>query len=293
MLTEKRKQLRLANIVTCWLFALISLIAYFLPLNGNNVLALEFKYSNLVSGPAFQWYLFFLTLIALGLFTWFQSRKKSLRNHIIPKTLDTLGWTAPASFILYSLGIVLWHFELLLPALFIFIILALVLFIANSNIRDQQDVFDEKFWVRNPFSFFIGWTLLMIMTTIAMRWQAIFSEELPAVILLTVFMGLVLLFAFVNRNIGVPFLWLIILIFKQIQFVDSYLFRMVAWAGIAAMIFMIVLLFRLAPKTHLYRKPVNHKMDKYNYGQDSAIEKLENELNDKLQTKPGGRITFR
>ena len=293
MLEEKRKKLRLANILTYALFAVISLLAYFLPLNGNNVLSLELKYPNLVSGPAFVWYLFFIVLIGLAIFTRFQARNMAFRDNLTGRTLDALGWTASTAYILYIITIVLWHFEMLTLTLIVLVLVNVVLLIANGNIRENPDVMEEKFWVRNPFSLFFAWTLYLLMNTIAMRWHTAFSDELAAVILLVVFMALALSFAFFNMNIGVPIAWLLILIFKQIQYVDSYMFRMVAWAGIGAMIFMIVLIGRKDPFQHYFRKPVSRAMDKYNYGRESELEELEDELNKKLQTKPGGRITFR
>lgn len=293
MLEEKRKKLRLGNTLSYALFAVISLLAYFLPFNGNNVLSMELKYQNLVSGPALVWYLFFIVLIGLAIFVRFQAGDRTRRDQVAARTLDALGWTPSAAMILYALFITLWHFELLTLALVVLVLVDLTLLIANGNIRENPHVMDEKFWVRNPFSLFFAWTLYLTMSTIAMRWPGFFSDELSAVVLLVVFMGLALIFAFYNMNIGMPIAWLLFLLFKQIQYVDSYLFRMVAWAGIGAMVFMIVLIARKDPFQHYFRKPVNRAMDKFNYGEPSKLDALEDELNEQLQTKPGGRITFR
>lgn len=283
----------LANILTFVFFAIISILAYFLPLNGNNVLTMELKYTNLISGPAFVWYLFFAALISLAIFIRFQAGNMSISDNLIAKTLDTLGWTPSAAFILYAMAISLWHFERLTLALVVLILVNLVLLITNGNIRENPAVMDEKFWVRIPFSLFFAWTLYLMMTTIAMRWSSVFSDELAAVILLVVFMLLVLSYAIYNMNAGIPMAWLFILIFKQLQYVESYMFRMVAWAGIGAMVFIIFLIGRKDPYQHYFRKPVNRPMAKYDCGKESQIQELEDELNEQLQTKPGNKITFR
>lgn len=293
MLEEKRKRLRIINIVFFIILAAVSLFAYFLPLNGLNVLSLEMRYPGLTSGPALVWYLFFITLILLGMFTRFQAGNMQHRDNITAKTLDTIGWTFSGAALLYSLAIVLWHYERLGFALFFFILTMIVLMIANGNIRDNFDVMDEKLWVRNPISFFLGWVLFMMMTTIGMRWNGTFRGEMPSLLLFLAFLGFVFYYAFANMNIGVPVLWILIILAKLIQNTSTGLFRYALWGGLAILAAAVFMVARKGPHQQYYRKPVNRAMDKYNYGEESQLEKLEDELNEDLDTKPGGKIKLK
>ncbi len=293
MTTEKRKKLRVMNLLAFLVLAGVTLTAYFMPLNGINVLTLEMNHPNLISGPAFIWYLYFLSLLGMALFTWFQAGNMQFRNNISAKTLDTLGWIPTGVTLFYSLAIVFLHYERFGFAMTLLIFTAILLMAANGNIRDQEDVMDEKFWVRNPFSFFFGWVLYLLMNTIAMRWQDSFSRETPALILFIVFLAFILYFAFANMNLGLPISWMLGLLIKQLQNPDRFLLRAAFWAGIAVLLLTVILIARKDRHQHYYRKPVVRAMDKYNEGQASQIEELEHELNAALGTKPGARINLR
>lgn len=293
MLEDKRKRLRILNIVFFVILAAVSLLAYFLPLNGQNVLSLEMKYPSLTGGPALVWYLFFITLILLAMFTRFQAGNMQHRDNITAKTLDTIGWTFSGAALLYSLAIILWHYDRLGGALFFFLLTALVLLIANGNIRDNLDVMDEKLWVRNPFSFFFGWVLFMLMSTIGMRWSGTFNTEMPALILFLAFLGFIFYYALTNMNVGVPVLWFFLILGKLIQNPGTGLFRYALWAGLALLAAAVFLVVRKGPHQQYYRKPVNRAMSKYNYGEESQLEKLEDDLNQDLGTRPGGKIKLK
>lgn len=290
MFTEKNKNLKLINLITWLILVVTTLVAYFLPLNNNNVLTLETKYPGSLVGPALVWYLFFLSLIALGLFIWFQARSTVQSKLLRPKARYALGWTVGASFLLYSVATILWHYEKLGWSIFALILTTLVLFIANGNIRDNQDLMKEKFWIRNPFSFFTGWVLYLLMMTIAMRWSASFSMEMPAFLLLVSSLIVVIWYSFVNLNSGIPFIWMIALLLKLLQNPSQQTLVYALWGGVAALIISIYFISRLNPYPDRRHTPVTKAMDKYNYGRPSELETLEDELNESLQVKPGARI---
>lgn len=293
MLTEKNRRLKSINILTWLIMAGVTLISYFLPLNANHVLTMETKYPGALVGPAFVWYLFFLTLLALAGFIWFQARSLPHQDLLRAKTRHALGWTAGASFLLYALATVLWHYEKLGWTITVLALTAIVLFIVNGNIREDAELMDEKFWVRNPFSLFLGWVLHLLMMTIAMRWHASFSQEMPAFLLITASLILVIWYGFANLNTGVLFIWLIALLLKLLQNPSQQTLVYALWGGVAALLISIFLIARRGPHAQYYRKPVAKAMDKYNFGRPSQLEALENELNDQLQTKPGARITIK
>jgi len=293
MLTEKNKKLKIINSITWLILVGVTLAAYFMPLNENNVLTMETKYQGPLVGPAFVWYLFFLTLLGLTLFTWFQARSTPHQELLRAKTRYALGWTVGASYLLYSLATVLWHFEKFGWTIFILVLTSLVLFIANGNIRDDVDLVNEKFWIRNPFSIFLGWVFYFLMMTIAQKWQPTFSLEMPAFLLLVASLVLVIWYSFINLNTGVLFVWLIVLILKLIENPAQQTIRYALWGGLAALLISIYFIVRLKPYAKGLHKPVAKAMDKYNYGRFSQLEALENELNESLQVKPGDQINLK
>ena len=109
MTIEKRKRSRMINILAFLVLAGVTLAAYFMPLNGNNVLTLEMKYPNLIFGPALTWYFYFIALLGLALFTKFQAANMEYRDNISGKTLDTLGWLPTGLAVFYSLAMVFMH----------------------------------------------------------------------------------------------------------------------------------------------------------------------------------------
>ena len=293
MLTEKNKKLKIINSITWLILVGVTLAAYFMPLNENNVLTMETKYPGPLVGPAFVWYLFFLTLLGLTLFTWFQARSTPHQELLRAKTRYALGWTVGASYLLYSLATVLWHYEMFGWTIFVLVLTTLVLFIANGNIRDDVDLVNEKFWIRNPFSIFLGWVFYFLMMTIAMKWQPTFSLEMPTFLLLVASLVLVIWYSFINLNTGVLFVWLIGLILKLIENSAQQTILYALWGGLAALLISIYFIARLKPYAKGLHKPVTKAMDKYNYGRFSQLEALENELNESLQVKPGDQINLK
>lgn len=293
MTVEKRKKLRSINILAFLALAVVTLAAYFMPLNGINVLSLELKHPNLLSGPAFIWYFYFIALLGLALFTRFQAGNLQSRDNISAKTLETLGWIPGAVALFYSLATVFLHYEKLSLTITFLVLTAIVLMIANGNIRDNKDVMDEKLRVRNPFSLFFGWVLFLLMSSIAMRWNVTFAQEVPALILFLACLAFVLYFAFANINLGLPLYWILMLLVKQLQNPDGALLKTVIWGGIGVLFITVILIARRDRHQRYIKKPVVRAMDKYNSGQPSQLEQLEEELNAKLKTKPGARINLR
>lgn len=293
MTIEKRKRSGTINILAFIILAGVTLAAYFMPLNGNNVLTLELKYPNLISGPAFTWYFYFIALLGLAFFTIFQARKMEYRDNISAKTTDTLGWLPAGLALVYSLATVFLHFEHFGLTITCLVLSAIILMVANGNIRDNEAVMAEKFWVRNPFSFFFGWVLYLLMSTIAMGWHQTFAQESPALILFVLFLAFVLYFAFANNNIGVPISWILILLLKQLQPPPSQMLMTLVWVGIGLLLIIIFQIVRKDHQQHSFRKPVSRAMDKFNFGEESKLKKLEEELNEELKTKPGARINLR
>ena len=271
----------------------VTLAAYFMPFNGNNVLTLEMKFPNLISGPAFTWYFYFIALLSLALFTKFQAGNVEYPDSISAKTLDTLGWLPAGLALFYSLATVFMHYENFGLTIAFLVISAIILMIANGNIRDNEVVMAEKFWVRNPFSLFLGWVLYLLMGNIAMGWNQTFAQETPALILFLIFLAFVLYFAYANMNIGLPIYWILILLMKQFQNSGSQMLMTGIWVGIALLLISIFQIARKDRRRHSYRKPVTEAMDKFNYGEESQLKKLEEELNEELKTKPGARINLR
>ena len=281
------------NLLAFIVLTVVTLVAYFMPLNGNNVLTLEMKYPNLVTGPSFVWYFYFIALLGLALFNRFQAGNMKFREIISAKALETLGWTSAAIGFLYYVATVFLHYEHLNLTITFLVLTVIIGLIANGNIRDQSTVMEEKFWVRNPFSLFLGWSLYLLMSTIAMRWSNTFSQDTPTLILVVSFLAFVLYFAFANMNVGLPIYWILILLMKQFQNPDSQILKTAIWVGIIFLVITVLLITQKDPHQDYYRKPVVKGMYKYNTGQESQLEKLENELNEKLKTKPGAKISLR
>lgn len=293
MLTEKVNRLKIINIVFWLLLVGVTLGAFYLPLNGLNTLQLEQRHSGPLVGPSLLWYLYFLTLASLGLFTWFQARNTPHLELTRFKTRLSLGWTVAGSYLLYSLAIVLWHFEFLGWSIFLLILTALVLLAVNSNIQDEPEAMIEKFWVRNPFSFFLGWILYLLMMTIAMRHGATFSQEFPALVLFLVFLGIVIWYGLRRRNAGVPMVWIGALAILLLQNTAPRTLRSFLWIGLALLLITLISILRRSFSLRTRHKPVSRAMDKFNFGAASQLEVLEAELNDQLRTKPGDRITLK
>lgn len=293
MLEEKINRLKNINIVFWLLLAGVTLGAFYLPLNGLNTLQLEQRHPGPLVGPSLLWYLYYLTLAGLGLFTWFQARSTPHQELTRFKARHALGWTVAGSYLLYSLAIVLWHFEFLGWSIFLLILTALVLFAVNSNIRDEPEVMIEKFWVRNPFSFFLGWVLYLLMMTIAMRHGSTFSQEFPALVLFLVFLGIVIFYGLRRLNAGVPIIWIGALAILLLQNTAPRTLRSFLWIGLALLVITLVFILRRSLSLRTRHKPVSRAMDKFNFGAASQLEVLEAELNDQLRTKPGARISLK
>ena len=293
MTIEKIKRLRMINLLAFIVLTVVTLVAYFMPLNGNNVLTLERKYPNLISGPAFVWYLYFLTLLSLALFDRFQAGNMTFRGIKSTKALETLGWTTSGAAFLYTLATVSLHYELIGLTIFFLVLTVLTLLIINGNIKDRSEVMAEKFWVRNPFSLFLGWALYLLMSSIAMGWYTTFSQETPALFLLIGFLAFVLYFAVTNRNIALPLSWIFLSLIKQLENPPGQLLKTVLWVGILFLLVTVFLIAQRDPQQGYARKPVHKTMDKYNFGSPSQLEKLEDDLNEKLKTKPGAKIRLR
>lgn len=290
MTIEKRKKLRMINIIGFVILLIGSLVTYFLPL-GKNVTDLATAHPNLINFPANTWVGLLLTLVGLACFTRFQAGNMQFRNSISAKTLDVLGWTPVASYILFLAGMLAYHFEQFILALVLLILTSLVLLITNGNIREDYSVMDEKFWVRNPFSIFTGWVFLLITDLIAKRWAI--SDDTNSAVFMAVVIALLALYSLSNLNIGIPLTWILYFWLRHGKNPATPALDTILLIGMIVFAVIIVVIFvRGRHKQYLRHKPVNRRMDKYNAGDESEIKKLEDDLNQQLQTKPGARINL-
>ncbi|UUM11315.1 hypothetical protein NQU17_11740 [Clostridiaceae bacterium HFYG-1003] len=291
MEAQKQTRLKILNSLSWLILAAVSLSAYFLPIQAT-VLTLETRYPAPVVGPSYTWYLYFITLAGLTLFTLFQAGASPHRELIRQKARHALGWTVGASFILYSLAILSWHYELLGLAIFLLILTTLLLFAINGSIREDEDLWDETLLLRAPFCLFLGWVLFLLFQTIAMRWHTLFQQDVSAFLLLAVFLFFVIYYGLTTRSPAIVLLWLAALLLKFLQMPGSLL-RWMILGCLAALVLALIAILGKGPRYLPRHKLVSKGMDKYNFGRPSQLEALEEELNAELKTKPGDRIRLK
>lgn len=199
---EKLKRQRLINIVTFSLIVLVNAYLAFYPLKGLTNIAL-FKDKNSIF-PISQelFYIYLLVLIGQLIYTIFQAGNMRYRENISAKCLNCLGWTFSALNILNIGQIISFQLKLYIITFLISLSQFLLLRVVNENIKDDEEVMDEKFYVRNPFSFYLAWISYCLFAITSLVFINIFSNLTAIMVLLLIYYLMISTIALRNKNIG-------------------------------------------------------------------------------------------
>lgn len=148
----------------------------------------------------------------------------------------------------------------------------------------------EKVNLRLPLTLWFTATLWLILFLFGVLFYKPMGQELPAALFLVAFSLLILRFARTNENAGLLIAWSLLIAW---QVLDGPSGMFVFLAQLVILILFLIAASLLLRKAPLFsKKPVPRAMDKYNWGKAPQLHALEEDLNRKLNTKKGGRITL-
>jgi hypothetical protein len=174
------RMLRIWNLISFIIMVGINALANIVPINGITTGEVSDSYPNLFApaGITFAiWGLIYLLLAAfsiyqLGLF------KKNNTTAIV----KTIGSYFIISSLANAIWIFSWHYKMIPLSVLLMLVILICLIIINLSLNKQKLSFNEKLFVRLPFSVYFGWitvaTIANITTLlVSLGWKGSSSSE--------------------------------------------------------------------------------------------------------------------
>lgn len=210
MTFEKLKKLRLMNIISYILMLLVNLFLAFFPFSGNSNIEIFHGRNTVFPLDERMAILNIIILIGLGLYTKFQSGNIRFRENISAKCLLCLGWTFMALNFMNIIQILSFQAGWYILTYITTIAMFFLLMVINYNISDSEDVMDEKFYVRNPFSLCLGYILFTAVALTVFIFKNTFSGMTAVSVLLIILWLLTAVIGYRNRNLGILIMMILI-----------------------------------------------------------------------------------
>lgn len=210
MTFEKLKKLRLMNIISFSIMLLVNIYLAFMPFSGRSSVSIYKEVNSLFPTSERLALVNILVLIGLAFYAKFQSGNIKFRENISAKCLNCLGWTFTGINILNILQVIFIQLKLTILAFVITLLMFLLLRIINENIKDDEDVMDEKIYVRNPFSLYLGWETYLFFAGLAYVLPGLFNSATAMMILLVLMYVLSMVIGLRNNNLGILIMLILI-----------------------------------------------------------------------------------
>lgn len=152
------KSTKLMVLISFLIMVTTNALANILPLNGVNTGQVSDAYPNLFApaGITFSiWGVIYLLLLMFVLY--FIGFFNQERSKINPEIFNRIGIVFTISSIANTIWIFMWHWELLLPSIFVMLIILFSLIYINQTILNERLTSREKLFLKLPFSVYFGW----------------------------------------------------------------------------------------------------------------------------------------
>jgi hypothetical protein len=158
MCIGKEKTLQIANLIAFIFTIIVNYLANALPINGKTTQELSDAYPNLFTPAGLTFAIWGVIYFFLALFIIYQLGlfNKDNKEHL--ETVKSIGWLFVISSVANILWIFAWHYEYVLLSLIIMIILLVSLIIIYNRVSKIKCDSPKEFWfVKVPFSLYLGW----------------------------------------------------------------------------------------------------------------------------------------
>lgn len=225
----------------------INTLADVLPINGlgTGEISDTFKVFFVPSGYVFSiWGLIYLGLIAFAVYQALPAQKLNAR-------LDAIGGWFLLSSLANCAWIFLWHYQLFVLTLLVMVVLlvSLIMVYLKLDIGKSAVSRGEKWWVRVPFSIYLGWVSVATVANVSdvlyyLGWTGgAIAPQVWAAILLAVASLLGVLMAFTRRDAAYLFVLIWAFIGIALKFPAEPIVSTAAWAAAAVIGFLVIYIF--------------------------------------------------
>jgi len=158
LLNKTRTSIKIITTITFIIMVATNILANTLPINGITTGEVSDAYKNLFA-PAgitfFIWGLIYLLLLVYTIYQlgFFQGGEKYIKTELLEK----VGVLFSISSISNSIWIFLWHYNFISLTVIVMIIILICLIMIVAEISKHKLNFKEKFFIKLPFSVYLGW----------------------------------------------------------------------------------------------------------------------------------------
>lgn len=246
--------LKIGNLIAFIGVLILNFLANYLPINNKTTGELSDSYPNLIVPSAFTFSIWGLIYLALASFIIYQFIRNKEDSDLNESPVERVG----IFFILSCIGnmtwIVLWHYELVGYALIAMLVILFSLIAIYTRVNQRGIKFNrkEKFFVKYPFSLYLGWiTLATILNVTALlvdrNWNGFgISDQIWTLVIFVA----ILLISFISLKTrkdivyNLVFLWgLFGIAYKHLTVFDMQ-YRLVYWGAIASMIIIVLMIIK-------------------------------------------------
>ncbi len=201
-----KKLLQISNGAALAATIIINYISYTGVFNGNTIASVYTGYANLFTPAGYTFSICILIYLSLSTFVIYQGISL-FKKEPIPEVVSQAGWWFVLSCIVNCLWVIAWLYEYIgLSVLLMFILFfSLLKIIVNTNMELDDAPFKTVAFVWWPFSFYSGWTLVVLITDVAaylakIHWDGFGLSNVFWTIIMVCLAGSVNLFLTWKRN---------------------------------------------------------------------------------------------
>jgi len=170
--------LQVLNLLTFVLVIIVNTLANALPINGRTTGEIADMYPNLFTPASFTFAIWAVIYLGLALFALYQAGLLAGSNGAQAQgVVREIGWLFVLSSLANVLWILAWHYEMIVLSVVIMLLLLISLIGIYRRIRSRDMVsIAEQWFVRVPFSLYLGWISLATIANItvalvSLNWQ--------------------------------------------------------------------------------------------------------------------------
>ena len=229
-----------------------------LPINGQLTAEISDRFQVYVIPAGYVFAIWGLIYLALGAFTVYQA----LPSHRLDPVLRRLGWLPALTGVFNAIWVLLFQYELFVLTVPVMVALLLTLIAIHLRLWDRRADLDRNaFWfVRVPFSIYLGWITVATIANIAQTLQSvgfdgfgIQPELIASAVLLT---GLAIAMTFVWRFHDAAYGLVIVWAYAGIVVKEADSAYVPLVAGLGALVVAVLVLLSLAGRLPPARGPI-------------------------------------
>ena len=262
---HKKRALSLLVVITFVMMIAVNIVANLLPLNNMTTMDVSNLYKNLFTPAEYTFWIWILIYIMLAKYSIYQFNFNSRR----PDNNDRVVRKANTYFIItnfvYSLWIVLWHYDYIQLAVLLMVVLFVILFIIRANISHRSSMSrGEITSIQWPFSIYFAWITVVTLANVSTYFAYSSGDMIGyndviltiVVLLCGLLFGIAMILKFQDVIYGIVLIWAYFgILFKHI----SSLYLEGVYSNIVITLIVCITVFSLSIGYVLLNKASNHR----------------------------------